>query len=54
MRPAVHLYFAATERLPDARACRDAIYKELLHVPLDDPYMGLADALVPGSPGPSE
>ena len=50
VRPAVHLLFATYQRAPDARACRDDVFNKLLHIPLDDPYMGLAQALVPGTP----
>jgi hypothetical protein len=50
VRPAVHLLFSTYEELPDARACRDAVYRRILHVPVDDPDFGLADALVPGTP----
>jgi hypothetical protein len=50
VRPAVHLYLAARERTPSPRECRDVLYKQVLHVPLDDPYLGLKAALVPGSP----
>lgn len=49
-RPAVHLLFAGYDRLPDDHTCRDTVYRDLLHVPVDDPYLGLADALVPGTP----
>ena len=50
VRPAVHLLFANYQNLPFPDECRDQIYKEILHVPIDDPYLGLTDALVPGSP----
>jgi hypothetical protein len=50
VRPAVHLLFAGFETLPDAGACSSAVYRKILRVPLDDPYLGLADALVPGTP----
>jgi hypothetical protein len=49
VRPAVHLLFAATGKLPTARECRDAVYREILHTPVDDPYLGLTAALVPGT-----
>jgi hypothetical protein len=52
-RAAVHQLFATYNGLPRGRECRDAVFKELLHVPVDDPYLGLADALVPGTPGGS-
>ena len=52
VRPVVHLYFASREqgRLPEARACRDELYERVLHVPVGDPYLGLANVLVPGTP----
>jgi hypothetical protein len=50
IRPAVHLLFAGYGSLPDARTCRDAVYKEIIHTPVDDPYLGLTTALVPGTP----
>src|SRR5207253_5184772 len=51
MRPAVHLLLAGYSRLPESTACRDTIFKQLLHIPVDDPYLGLAEAVVPGTPG---
>lgn len=51
VRPAVHLLFAGYSHLPEGVACRDTIFKQLLHIPVDDPYLGLAAALVPGTPG---
>jgi hypothetical protein len=50
VRPAVHLLFAALDHLPGDRECRDLVFRQLLHIPIDDPYLGLADALVPGTP----
>ncbi len=50
MRPAVHALYSNLESLPKVNVFRDIIYKQLLHIPLDDPYLGLADAIVPGSP----
>lgn len=50
VRPLVHLYLARQGEIqPSVRTCRDALYKDLLHIPLDDPYLGLRDALVPGT-----
>jgi hypothetical protein len=51
MRPAIHLLFAGYSGLPQSTACRDTIFKQLLHIPVDDPYLGLAEAVVPGTPG---
>jgi hypothetical protein len=50
IRPAVHLLFSSYQKLPSVQQCRDQIYEDLLHVPIHDPYLGLADAIVPGSP----
>jgi hypothetical protein len=50
MRPAVHALYSNLESLPKLPKFRDTIYKDLLHIPLNDPYLGLAEALVPGSP----
>jgi hypothetical protein len=54
VRPAVHLLFATYDRLPRGTECREAVFKQLLHVPVDDPYLGLTGALVPGTPNGSE
>jgi hypothetical protein len=50
IRPAVHLLFSSYKKLPDVQQCRDQIYEDILHIPIHDPYLGLADAIVPGSP----
>jgi len=50
IRPAVHLWFMANGAPPDVRTARDAMYRDLLHVPIDDPYLGLTDTLIPGTP----
>jgi hypothetical protein len=49
IRPAVHLLFTSYKNLPSIQQCRDQIYEDILHVPIHDPYLGLADAIVPGS-----
>ncbi len=49
LRPAVHLFFAAEGALPMARPARDAIFRRLLQVPVDDPDFGLSDGLPPGT-----
>lgn len=50
IRPVVHLLFSSYKKLPDLQQCRDQIYEDILHIPIHDPYLGLADAIVPGSP----
>jgi hypothetical protein len=49
LRPAVHLLFAGDDRLPRNQECRDFVFNQLLHLPVNDPYLGLAGALVPGT-----
>jgi hypothetical protein len=49
-RPAVHALLAGYDRLPRGVECRDAVFQRLLHLRVDDPYLGLADALAPGTP----
>lgn len=50
IRPVVHLFFAGLDRdLPTPRDCRDAMFKQVLHVAVDDPYLGLAAFVVPGT-----
>ncbi len=50
VRPAVHLLFSSYKKLPSVQECRDQVYEDILHIPIHDPYLGLADAIVPGSP----
>jgi hypothetical protein len=50
IRPAVHLLFSSYQKLPSLQQCRDQVYEDILHVPIHDPYLGLADVIVPGSP----
>lgn len=50
VRPAVHRWFAEHQKLPTAMECRDAMYQDILHIPLNDPYLGLAYFAVPGTP----
>lgn len=47
-RSAVHLMFASSTRLPEINEVRDMIYKKILHIPIDDPYLGLSE-MFPGS-----
>jgi hypothetical protein len=50
IRPAVHLLFSGYQKLPSVQQCRDQIFEDILHIPIHDPYLGLAEAIVPGSP----
>jgi hypothetical protein len=48
LRPAVHRWFAERSNLPAPADCRSPIYKDILKVDIDDPYLGLK---VDGMPG---
>jgi hypothetical protein len=50
VRPATHLLFSTWQKLPAYAIAKDAVFRQLLHVDVDDPYLGLAAALVPGTP----
>lgn len=50
--PAVSLLMVSEPQKADPRAWRNAIYERILHVPINDPYLGLADILVPGTQNP--
>ncbi|MEW6279551.1 MAG: hypothetical protein AB1758_13060 [Candidatus Eremiobacterota bacterium] len=49
LRPGVHLLLASLDR-PQPDDCRDPLFKQLLKIPLDDPYLGLGKAVLPGTP----
>ncbi|MCW5947376.1 MAG: hypothetical protein KIT74_10145 [Fimbriimonadales bacterium] len=49
-RPVVHLFFASEKRLPTPMEARDAILETILKIPYKDPYFGLRDVLLPGTP----
>lgn len=51
VRPATHLFLLKLGKPKSSAALRDIVYKTILHIPLDDPYLGLADVLLPGTPG---
>ena len=49
VHPAADLLLAICDTPQTPQSLRDVLFKQVLHVPIDDPYLGLADALVPGS-----
>lgn len=51
VRPVVHLYFASLKELPTPLEARDAILETILKIPYKDPYFGLRDVVLPGTPG---
>lgn len=50
-RPAVHLLLATYDKQSTPSMLREPFFKDLLHIDIDDPYLGLAHTLVPGTPG---
>ena len=50
LRPAVHKWFGELARLPSLSQARKPIYKDILKVDLDDPYLGLKVDGLPGTP----
>jgi hypothetical protein len=50
VRPAVHLMFRdAVKGLVRPQDLTRTVYLDLLHIDVDDPYLGLADNLIPGT-----
>lgn len=50
LRPMTHAFFAGRATLPTVAEARDALFTTVLQLNLKDPYLGLADADVPGTP----
>jgi hypothetical protein len=49
-RPVVHLFFASEKKLPTPLEARDSILETILKIPYKDPYFGLREVLLPGTP----
>lgn len=50
VRPVVHLYFGSLGTLPTPLQARDAVLENILKIPYKDPYFGLKEVLLPGTP----
>lgn len=50
LRPAVHRWFAGLDTLRTPEQCRTSLYKDVLKVDIDDPYLGLKVEGMPGTP----
>jgi hypothetical protein len=48
VRPAIHLWMASLIHLPTPEESRDVLFKQVLHIPIDDPYLGLGST-IPGT-----
>lgn len=49
LRPAIHEWFAGLSALPQVSVARRPIYKDILKVDIDDPYLGLKVEGMPGT-----
>ena len=49
-RPVIHLWLASEKELPSPAAARDTVLETILKIPYKDPYFGLKDVLLPGTP----
>jgi len=50
-RPVIHLWMASEKQLPTPAQARDTVLETILKIPYKDPYFGLKDVLLPGTPG---
>jgi len=50
MRPVIHLWMASITELPTPEQARDVILETILKIPYKDPYFGLRDVVLPGTP----
>lgn len=50
VRPVIHLWFASMRKLPTPTSAKDAMFEKILHIPYKDPYLGLTDIELPGTP----
>lgn len=50
-RPVIHLWMASEKELPTPAKARDSVLETILKIPYKDPYFGLKDVLLPGTPG---
>lgn len=50
MRGVVHLWLASEKQLPTPKQARDTVLETILKIPYKDPYFGLKDIAVPGTP----
>lgn len=51
VRPVIHLWLSSEKELPTPKQARDTVLETILKIPYKDPYFGLKDVLLPGTPG---
>lgn len=50
MRGVIHLWLASEKQLPNPKQARDTVLETILKIPYKDPYFGLKDIAIPGTP----
>lgn len=50
LRPVIHLWFNSMKSLPTPGEAREAVLETILKIPYKDPYFGLKDVIIPGTP----
>lgn len=50
VRPVIHLWLASETKPVNPSVARDAVLETILKIPYKDPYFGLKDVLLPGTP----
>jgi len=50
MRSVIHMWLASEKELPTPAQARDTILETILKIPYKDPYFGLRDIAIPGTP----
>lgn len=50
VRSVIHLWLASEKHLPTPKEARDTVLETILKIPYKDPYFGLKDVLLPGTP----
>jgi len=50
VRNVIHLWFASETKLPTPSEARDTVLETILKIPYKDPYFGLRDVIMPGTP----
>lgn len=50
VRPVIHLWLASEKATPTPLQARDTVLETILKIPYKDPYFGLKDVIMPGTP----
>ena len=50
----VHTWFTSLKHLPTPAEAKEDLFVRMLHIDYNDPYLGLADIALPGTPSGSD